>query len=50
MKKFMSRVAILIGVAALVWAVYTVLHFGAVNMRRVEEANYQYRLHWADRK
>ena len=38
MQKWVSRFAALIGIIALIWAVSAVLHFGATNMRRVEES------------
>lgn len=50
MKKFISIVMTLIGAVAVLWISYTILHYGTVNMRRVEAQAYEYRLHWADRR
>lgn len=50
MKKFTSTVMALAGAVAVLWLAYTVFHYGAVNMRRVEDQSYAYRLHWADRR
>lgn len=38
MKKWLNRIAALIGALALIWLVSTIANFGAYNMRRVEQA------------
>lgn len=50
MKKFISIAMMLISTVAVLWISYAILHYGAVNMRRVEAQAYEYRMHWADRR
>ena len=43
MKKFSNFLAIL-GAVSLLWMAYTVVHYGAVNMRRIDTQAYAWKL------
>lgn len=44
MKKLISITMALIGAVTMLWASYTIFHYGAVNMRRVEAQAYAWKL------
>lgn len=44
MKKFISIALVVVGIISAAWTVKTVYKFGSANMRRVDQAAYQWRL------
>lgn len=49
MKKFASIAMALAGAVAIAWIIFSIIRFGAANMRRVEMESISWRMSWADR-
>lgn len=44
MKKFISVIMAIVGAVAVLWFSYTILHYGTVNMRRIDAQAYAWKL------